>query len=318
MVNEFVILKDWLHLTNQQYLVLRSIVELQGTPNCKPKEIEEKFKEMSNKHIQKTNLFGLLKLLMDRDYLVKDEKMNYRVNVEAIKGKLQVERNKLKSEDEELAGYLENPNRLLSGLDSGYNEDIITKLITKKEFYSKISSKLNIYMDYCNISRFPSLFFTETISKRLGRDKYIDVMGKKCFTEKNLNMSYLTNLNVERIYNHTKKIFANKKDAIKEVLLVIDRFELLVKNNKNLHVYYSENKPDWEYIIPYSGFPKEFFLILRSKNIEDSPGILHIISRDAAQKAFDIFAKRINRAEEITKTSVGKHIKRLKKETLSL
>ena len=317
MKKDFLKLKEWLNLTNQQHIVLRAIGELQDAPNSKPKNIEEKYRELSGKYMQKTNLFGLLKLLVNRQYVIKDDKMNYRLNVNAIRDRLELEKEKISSQEEEIAQYIENPQGVIGILDKRTDSSIVVNVINKNQFYDKISTKVTIFDEYYNISGFPSLFFTETISKRINRDKYVETLEKECFQKKKLRIHYLTNLDIARVYKHALNIFSNKKEAIKETELAIQRFATLIKDNKNLFIYFSERKQDWEFIIPFTIRPKELFLILRSKDV-DKPGILHIISNDVAEKALGDFTQRIKNAERIDKDNISKFVRKLKSELRKL
>ena len=315
MEGEFFKLKQWLNLTNQQYFILTAIYGLQQSSNSKPKDIEVKYREISGKLMQKTNLFGLLKLLLDRRYIIKDEKMNYRLNINAIKEKLELEKRRIKTQAEEISSCLESPNNLLNILDRDNKDSIYVNLIEMKEFYDKISTKLNLSEEYYNISRFPSLFFTESMSKRIHRNKYIDVLRKECFFRKRLKISYLTNLDISRVYNHSLKILNDRKQALRETELVIQNFSSTVESNEKLFIYYSEIKPDWEFVIPYADIPRELFLILRSKDAtDDSNGILHIISKDVSEKAFRIINERINKAERVTDKNIQSYVIMLKRE----
>lgn len=310
MENESLNLKEWLNLTNQQYLILKAISMLQKNENSKPKDIEQKYSEVSGKAIQKTNLFGILKFLSDKHYIFKDEKMNYRLNLHILREHLEVQRELIKSKEEELTSYMASSQGLLSALDN--RDDIVVTLIDKEEFYNKISTKLRFANEYYNISRFPSVFFTKKLSIGINRDKYIEVMEKECFTNKRLKLHYLTNLDISRVYKYALSIFKDKGTAKKETKLVIQRFKSLIKSNDNLFIYYSEDKPDWEFIIPRINYPRELFLILRSKDREYSPGILHIISSDVSEKAFIIMSDGIKNAERVTKTNIKKYIKKLR------
>ncbi len=303
-------IKEWLHLTNQQYAILRSISLLFNENTSKPKDIEKRYSELTGKKIQKTNLFGILKFLIDEDLIFKDEKENYRLNIASLKEKLEIEKAKLIDEESKIDGFLSDPNGILSKLDDKTKNEIFVSLINKKQFYEKLIVKIDSCKDYFNISRFPSIFFTETISKRINRDNYIESMEKGL--KKNcLKIAYLTNLDISRVYNHALSIFKDKKNTKKEVELVIERFSELVKKYSDLQIYFSENKPDWEFIILSNAYPKEIFLILRSKDNEESPGILHVISSDVAEKAFKIMDKRIKKAERIDKKNLIQFKKRM-------
>lgn len=304
-------IKEWLHLTNQQYAMIRCISILVKENASKPKDIEKQYAEFTGKRIQKTNLFGILKILMDEELIFKDEKENYRLNIQFIKERLELEKRKLIDEESKIQDFLSDPNSLLSKLDDKAKNEIFVSLINKKQFYEKLIVKIESCEDYFNISRFPSIFFTETISKRINRDKYIESM-ENGLRNNDLKIAYLTNLDVSRVYNHTLSIFKDKKSAKKEVELVIERFSELVKKFSSLHIYFSEKKPDWEFIILSNKYSKEIFLILRSKDNEESPGILHVISTDVAEKAFKIMDKRIETAEKINERNISKFITRMR------
>ena len=305
-------IKDWLHLTNQQYTILRCISILSKEKISRPRDMERQYREFAGKAIQKTNLFGILKMLLDDEIVFKDEKNNYRLNISFIKEKLELEREKIKEEEVKLGGFLSNPNSILCELDDKTKNEILVNLINKKQFYDKLNLKLKSCKNYFNISRFPSIFFTETISKRINRDKYSSVM-ESGLKNGGLKIVYLTNLNISRVYVHALSIFKGKRDAKKEAALVIERFSELVKKYDNLQIYYSEKKPDWEFIIPSDIYPKEIFLILRSKDNEESPGILHVISTDIAEKAYKIIEKRIAKAERIDRKNIKYFEKKLYK-----
>ena len=223
---------------------------------------------------------------------------------------MELENQKLKEEENKLSGFLSDPNSLLSKLDSSTKNSLLVNLISKKQFYEKLNLKFESCKEYFNISRFPSLFFTQTISKRINRDSYIG--GMESSLEKgNLKITYLTNLDISRVYSHALNIFNNKENAKKETELAVNRFCELVKRYDSLQVYYSEKKPDWEFIIPFNAHPKEIFLVLRSKDDEESPGILHIISHDVAEKAFNIIEKSIGKAEKVDKNNIKRFEKSL-------
>jgi len=296
----------WLNVTPQQYQILKNIEFLnEARQSATPKNIEAKYRETIGKHIQNANLFGVLRTLQDLGYVTKSGS-EYSIAVESMLSHLKEKRSEYQKEMKILTKSIEDSKELVRLISD--DSEMSISIIDKRRMYSRVTELVKDSSQFYNISEFPSILFTPALASKAQRANYCHAIINRCL-EEGLKVTYLTELKISRPFRHAMSLFGDTDRAVSECERVIENFCAAVREWENLSLYYTQDKPDWEIILPMRDYPKHFFLVLRSK--EDLPGILHIESSDIAAKAYGIFKSRIGSLKKITPENLPEFKKRL-------
>jgi len=280
-------LSDWLEITKQQLTILRIINSLRGKKRvASPKNISLEFKKPQGKSIQKSNLFTQIKVLMGKDFIAKAGKADYMVITEAIKSKLLQRRKVLLEETNKI-------DRVRASLDTYFvdmpqEKEQITEYLDYDALFDLLERRLRYAREYFIVARFPGIVYTHATYGRAKRARYLETMCRRCFNDKELKVTYITQLNLEHPFERSMRAYNEHKAAYRECELIIKQMENQVKTYENLDIRYLERHFGFDVVIPIIDEINEFFLFIRDEK-EFVIGGIHIKSPKTAKKAYEKF-----------------------------
>ena len=290
----------WLDLSQQQMDIIKIVYKLQQSPGkTTPKEISREFKRIHGKQILKPNLFTILKLLKKRDFISKEGQADYNVNIDGVKKALDEKRNDLERQQTnfELAcrDTDEYFRRLTWRMDRPYVE-----YLDHDELYVKMSDTLNESEEYYTVANFPMIAYTQKLNHGLAREKYTDALWKNCLKKNKLKVFYLTDLNIDYLFNHAFRVYGDPKLAYRECHTVVNQLENQVESSELLDIRYMEDPHGLDLGI-FKREDKdadEFILFVRDEH-DDITGGIYIKNRDTARSALRMFDRGFEYADKL-------------------
>jgi hypothetical protein len=275
----------WLHVTDQQYEILKTINLLNNLRiKATPATIDRKYSEIYNHTINKSNLFRQLKRLTNDSLLCKAEKLNYCLDMEGINAILAKKQVSLNQELSDLKGFNENLKQQFRSMTESAST-LIKYLPDAKEFFDEVNKYLINADTVYIVSPFANISFTPMVSMKASRYKYSEILKNRCFHEKTLRIKYLTRLDLIVPYTHAFNKYKNKVSSRKECQLIIRNLSRIVKTQDFIEMYYLENPFGFDFLMPIKNDePKHVFLYIRDTNNIIVGGI-YIRSGEIAQKA---------------------------------
>ncbi len=214
---------DLMGVTEQQFELLRAIDAASAEGGAKPKSIEIAYRKLTNKFIQKPNLFAQLKDLQKLGFVLKSNGI-YQVNNAKLKQSLQKKKEDLKAD----IGECDSASK---GIDQIFKADK-TKIVVHYfdfEASEKLScEKLNEVKFYKRPGNIPSLAYSEVLGKLLGTTEHKAAMKENCL-KGNLKVQYILSLNPRRVFLKAHDALKNKELAYNEVKTCYDNLAKLSK-----------------------------------------------------------------------------------------
>lgn len=313
MEPEFNKLREWLDISQQQFDVFKVIYQLE-TREIKatiPTIEDEYLKEFSIR-LQRPNLHGILRILIQKGMIVRSSRGEYGVNYSGITLLLNKSENSIKKRWEEIrqfkSEYVENMKKMTD------SSQIIANVLKYSTFYDTMGKILKTADKYYCINRFPGICYSHTISHAIGRGYYGGVLTERCLGKKELQVTYLSYLDVHRPFSHAMKVFKNADKAYKECLLMIEQLENQIQNTDVLDVRYLAQPSEWDIqVVVTNQVPEDVFIILRTLK-GDAKSILHVKSEDVGKHACSIFEDKMKNSDRVTPENVGHYTDKMKKD----
>ncbi|MFH1125618.1 MAG: hypothetical protein V1703_00700 [Candidatus Altiarchaeota archaeon] len=304
---------NWLNTTEQQFQIIKTIYRLESKrEEATPKNIGKEYAKTYGKSIQKPNLFTLLRTLIEKELIQKDAGFTYRVNFNGIRQSLGKHREKLDKEGEEFQkAYGKTEEYFRRNISR--QERPTVDYFEQKELYAEImkstsnSNVLNV------MTNFPEISYTYNLASGADRLEYVEAIWRRCFKEKNLEVNYLTTLDLDYLFNQAFRSLGEPKLAFKECEIVLQQLENQVEAHKKLHIKTVEEQKGMDVCIPIKDKPEEFYLFIKDEHKEVLGGI-KIKSPETASQAENMFKLGFNYAEEINSKLIQKAHKKLKQE----
>jgi hypothetical protein len=210
-------------ITDQQYELLRAIDVASAEGGAKPKSIEQAYKRMTCKLIQKPNLFAQLKDLQDSGFVLKSEGL-YRVNKEKIRQSLQKRKDELKITIDEC-------DSLNRDVDKIFRTDQNKMVVQYRNFTDSLrfsAEKLKEVRFYKRPGNIPSFAYSELLGNLTGTTEHREIMRDYCQKGK-LKVCYLLSLNPTRAFLKAYNALKDKDLAFREVKTCYDNLAKLTK-----------------------------------------------------------------------------------------
>jgi hypothetical protein len=301
----------WLELTQQQLEVLKVIYKLQQTPGkTTPKEISREYKRIHGKQILKPNLFTILKLLQKRGLLSKAGQADYKVDMEGIKKNLEDKRQTLEKQQTDFENACRHTEEYFQKLTWQLDRPIV-EYLDHDELYQKMAEILQESETYYAVANFPMIAYTQKLNHGLAREPYTDALWNRCLKKEQLQVNYITDLNIDYLFNHAFRVYGDPKLAYRECHTVVNQLENQIQSSAKLDIRYLEDPHGLDTgIFQRKGRePDEFMLFVRDEH-EDITGGVHVKSLDTARSALKMFNRGYEYAEKLAgkagENSIGK------------
>ncbi len=291
-------LANWLDITGQQLSILSIINALKkDEKKASPKNISLEFKKKEGKSIQKSNLFTQIKALMEKDFIEKAGKADYKIVPEAIKSALVEKERTLKEEAESISGLYESLEDYFADIVRDKNEQLV-EYLDYESLFDILERKLRYAKEYYIVAKFPGIAYTYTTYSKIKRGKYLETMSRRCFDTKELKITYITQLGLDYPFEHSMRLYGDSKAAYRECEIIIKQLENQVKNYDNLDIRYLKHPFGFDVVIPVINDVNEFFLFIRDEK-EFVVGGIHIKSPKTARKAYERFVMECEDAKRM-------------------
>ena len=306
-------LREWLELTNQQFDLFKSIYTLDSKKEyTTPKNIQKEYTNVSGKEIERSNLFTIIKLLMDKELIVKTERATYSINVEGI-------RKSIDSKDKKFKEQYDQFRKVREDLDA-YLNDILEKpqkptirFLTHNELFLSLADDLKYAKEYYLNVRAPSLVCTPLFYSMLSRKEYFDMIKKRVLEDKDLKVKWLTDLDFTMQFGRAVKLFGDFDLAYKEIIYQINSLKTLVRDYDNLEFNYIEHQISLKLFMPVADRISECYIYLPGLSSVSQQGAIHIKSEEITGEILKIFNNDCLNATKLKPSNVNRVINKSKR-----
>ena len=303
----------WLDITEQQHEILQCIYAIEGRKEeVNPTNILKEYQKSNGKRIQTSNLFPLLKTLIEKDLIAKREKARYSINLDGISRQITKNQKDLQKELDEQKNVAEHLNEYFASISKPETHPIV-KYYGYGEGFEKIAELLRTSNRYYLVSTFPNITWTANLAYGQGVGNYVATVQDRCLKEKKLEATYITSLEVDLLYRRLLKIHGEKKLAYTECETVINKIGPLLEENKNLDIRYLENPMGFFIAMPEREKPLDFFIFLRDATRE-IVGSIYIRSEEIAKQAKQQLMTESEKAVSLREPKGMKIIEKKKRE----
>lgn len=303
----------WLKVTDQQFGILLSVYRLERhKEETTPKNIEKEYLSAYGKAPQRSNLFGQMRQLLGKNLITKERKGVYSVNFDTLSAMLKEQRDEFVEELNEfnrVSGKVENYFKKASLQTTRPRVDYLDY----DELFSAMSKSVKdadrVYMT----TNFPSVAYTYSLAAGIGRGNYLKNVWDRCFKKADMDVCYLTTLNIDFPFNHAFRVYGDPKTAYKECIIILEQIWNQIETHRKLDIRYMKEPHGMDVFIPERYDPKEFFIFTRDEHKNITGGI-GIKSPETALNAKSMFMRDFEYAEKLRGPKGGEILNNLKKE----
>jgi hypothetical protein len=305
---DFDVLKaaSWLTITPQQFEILHCIYRLrEDGSTSSPKEIQKEYKRFSGKYLMKPNLFNILRILKGKNYIKSEGYGGYIIHFEGLREglnsrgiTLEKELTTFKSASSRIEEYFRKSSRIF--------EKPIVLFLEPNEWSKNITSSLRIATKYYSTTSFPNIALNQEVAAAISRPDYINILWERGVVKRDLTVQYLTDFNIEYLFNLVSKAYSNPKMAYKICLDSINQIQTHMDTHKNIQIYYQTSPLLFDLHMPENVIPLEFYSHIKGIHSENL-GVVYLKSRDAAEATKQLFLDMITHGQLISGKK-GNHI----------
>ena len=290
-----------LGITEQQLNLLKIVYKLTSKNKvATPREIELSYAKDHAGEIQTSNLFRQLKNLLDKQFLTREGEANYKLNFEGIKKTLDTRKQEYHTklqQYEQLTNQLEEYFRQVTTTA----EKPVVEYFENRYFSERMLKALEKATAYYSTTSFPNITYGFGIADTIGRRSYVEVLNKRALLDKNLDLYYLTDLNVEYLYNHINKKIPDHQKCHRHCVTIIDQLEGIIADYDNINISYQQTPLYLDVHIPESrDEPLEYFSHVRGSRSE-LLGVLYIKSHEIARQNKELFMSLFGEGVKLTR-----------------
>jgi len=290
---------DILGITDQQFNLLKTVYKLSSkNKQATPREIELSYGKDFGGEIQKSNLFRQLKILLDKDFLTREGEANYKLDIDGLKKTLEQRK-------QEYAEKLQHYQQLSDEIEEYFKkaterpeQPVVEYIAGDKELFLRISQSLKKAHTLYITAKFPAVAYTYSPYMHIGRGEYMQMLLHRCFEVKDLNLFYLTPLDLDYPYGHSLKLYNDSEKALHECETILDNLENITQTYSNLHVFYLKNPYGLDVTIPEGKELSESYSFLRDEKMNAIGGI-YIRSSETAHQTKHTFLELCRHAQEL-------------------
>jgi hypothetical protein len=301
-----------LGITEQQLNLLKTIYKLTSKNKiAAPKDIEQSYAKDYGGEIQKSNLFRQMKILQDKEFLAREGEANYHLNFDGLKKTIDQRK-------QEYTQQLQHYEQLTNELEEYFRKTTtaldkpVVEYLEYTELFAKLVKSIKKSNRYYITAKFPGVVYTYTPYSSIGRGEYIQTLMQRCFEKKDLELTYLTPLDLDYPFMHSMKSFQNKDKAIHECELIISQLETLVEIHDNLHIMHLDNPYGLDVVIPEGKDVEDSYIFIRDEKMNVISGIF-IGSYETAKRSKETFINLCSIAKEVKGEYAKKVCKDLRK-----
>ncbi len=299
----------WLGLTSQQFDILQCIHFLQLEDRvASPKNIQAEFKRRNKKHLQKPNLFNIIKILRQKKLIKKSGFGEYVIEFEGIKKALADHEGRLTDELDKFQTISKKTEEYFSSAAREFERPHVSYL-EPHQFSERINKALQKASVYYSTTSFPNISFNPEVAYAIKRPEYVKILWERGIIKKKLKINYLTDMNVEYLFNYVSKAYNEPETAYKICLDSINQLNTHIDTHDNLEIMYQETPLYLDIHMPIIRSPKEFYSHMRGLRSEIL-GVIYVRSRDSAEATKKLFQEVSGRGTLLKEKTKDKIIKK--------
>ena len=307
-------LREWLDLTNQQFDILHSIYQIESrNERSTPKNIQKEYSRLNQKSIERSNLFTILKYLMDRNVIVKSDHANYSLDLDGLVGVIDKKDSEFRDNYLKFKQARDDLNKYLNEVFQKPHKPTI-KYLNHHELFSSLANNIKYAQEYCLSVRAPSLICSPAFYSLLDRKDYFDILRERSLVRRDLKVRWLTHLNFSIQFDRTLSLFKTIDAAYNEVLTQIEGVKDLVVNYPNLELNYIDHSLVLKSFIPITTRVYECYIYIPDGSNISNQGGLYIRSEDIAQEILRIFNIDCSSSIQLDSGNINKIIRKSKRE----
>ena len=304
---------SWLGLTPQQFNVFEIVYRIQKRGlTASPKSIQKEYSIVHGGRIQKPNLFNILRLLLDKGFLVKRERGSYTVDSSSVSEYLEGQVNCFENELYGFRDFLGDFTEYLDQLSSK-KSSVMVDYLGFSELFNTLGRKLKSANTLYVTSKFPMTSYTPELANKLNITDYTDALWKHCLKEGKLTINYKTNLDVGHVYKQALRARQSKEQAVRTCRNVIANLENQIETAEKLNIYYSERPLGLDILLPESKRLEDFYMFIRDEKQLITGGV-YIRSETTVRIAREQFINNCRISEKITEKNYQKILEKPKKQ----
>mgnify|MGYP006293105635 CR=1 FL=1 len=267
-------LGDWLDLTDRELEILKIIHHLDSAGDAtSPESIVNEFKRSYGKRLQKPNLFHLLKKLRQQKYVKKTGYGKYKLDLEEINSQLEEKTDSLDEDRRNLDKFRDNLRESLHQM----TWDLATPEVEYMDYetlYSHLAKMAEQADTISIVASFPQITYSRELSTGLNRENYLDTLYKNAVKKDKLHLEYLTDLDVDYLFNHCFRVHEDPAKAFQEAQNTVNKLELLTQKNPNIDIRFQQDPHGLDVIIRTNQkTPREFALLVQDEHQDTMAGI---------------------------------------------
>ena len=299
-----------LGITDQQLGILQSIYKITAkNKTATPRDIEITYQKDHGDGIQKSNLFRQLKILQDKKFINRHGEANYQLNFDDIKKTLDTRKTEY---HKKLEQYDTLSNDIEDYFDKFSFKDPkpVVEYLDHTPFFLKIASTSRHSKRLYTAGRFANITYTPRLIDSLERGDAFREIHDLCYNKKKLEVTYLSNFDVNYLYGHAIKLYGDHEWAYRECEIIIDGLKELSERD-NLNLIYVDDLPGLHLILPEKDQPNELLLYLRDNKGEIIGGV-YLKSPETARSAKEMYLKEYDKGVNLQESEGDKIIKKIK------
>lgn len=261
----------WLGITYQQCRILETVLAVRKRSEvASPKRIMRTESELhGTPPIQRSNFFRQMKALQDKGYVKRLSNASYDLDFESIRRALKDSMGEALDEAGELDKALYGVEDYFSAHMTGLEETEAAFLSYEQQqerFADMLAGSGACYIT----GLFPKMLYGHSrvfVKLQSGR-RYANTLWERCVEKKDLEVTYLTRLDVDYLVKRLLDACGDPVIACDEADSIMKTLERLLATNENLRMFYSSSPYGIDIGIPDVERLREFFLFFRNRRKE--------------------------------------------------
>ena len=310
----------WLGLSKQQYDVLIAVYQLQKeNKRTNPSNIIKEYSRVSGRKIKSNNVFIILKALLNKNLLVKQDPAEYVVNLGGFKATW---REKEKSIEDELKRL----KKTSFDMEEMLGRNIINKTessVTYQGFDEGFKKTTEIIKN-CNTlyleTAWPRISQPLEFVQLVGGIEYWMTLIERAVNTNELKILYQTSLEAKQLFFFIYKATGSYHKAHEMVSTSINKLQELVETCSNIDFRYTKKRYSTYLLIPEADQPPNELVIrpydpigLDTSN-KELFGRIYIKSPTCAGHMKEVFLEEFKSSEKLDKKTAPAILKKIQKE----